>query len=116
MKTFVVAAALALATVTGVSAQEAGAGACEGLVTGNQVGVDYEGHCILVEPEKGPVQGVFVRRVEDLDGVTLEGVVIMHTADGWELVEDEFIEPVEGDVSNIAVGDGWHRELDPTDG
>jgi hypothetical protein len=115
MKRTFVALTLFALLMAGVGSALAEDDACEGLLTGDQVGVDYEGHCILVEPEKGPVQGVIVRRVEDLDGVSLEGIIIMQTKDGWELVEETFYTPITNDLKTVAVGDGWHMELDPTE-
>jgi len=56
-----------------------------------------------------------VRRVEDLDGVSLEGIVIMNTKDGWKIVEEEFYTPLTEDLKTVAVSDGWHMEMDPAE-
>lgn len=75
-------------------------------------GLDYKGYCIVPEPEKGPVQGIFVRRVEDLGGVTVDCIVLIHASSGWKIADDECVSEVRGDFSTVAVGDGWHMALD----
>ncbi len=89
---------------------------CSNLLTGDQIGVEYKGHCILVEPDKGPVQGIFVRTVEDLDSVTKEGIVIMHTDKGWVVADDLFTVDISNkQFARTAVGDAWHMTLDPVE-
>jgi hypothetical protein len=97
----------------GVFAKAQGVDPCSGLLQEGEVGLDYKGHCIIPDPAKGPVQGIFVRRVEDLDDVTIEGIVLMFTDKGWILVPEEFIAPVDGgSFATTAVEDGWHMVVD----
>jgi hypothetical protein len=88
---------------------------CTGLLEEGEVGLDYKGHCIIPDPAKGPVQGIFVRRVEDLDAVTLDGIVLMHTDKGWVLVPEEFVTPITNDYKTVAVEDGWHMVVEKDD-
>jgi len=98
--------------LTGVNAQGQKADPCEGLDAEGNPTVVYQDHCIQIEPSKGPVQGVFGRRIEDLSSVTLEGPVIVHTTEGWVVVDAEFTTDAGEQFANVAVGDSWHMEVD----
>lgn len=110
----VISIALALASVNASQASQENA--CADLLTGDQAGIDYQGHCVLVEPEKGPVQGIWVATTENLDGVTKECIVIIHTATGWKLADDTcVVDGTDTTYATVAVTDGWHMALDPTE-
>jgi hypothetical protein len=119
MRKFIVAIAIFLVSWYGAtaaiiaSANAQASDPCVGAVPAGDIGLNYEGHCVLVEPEKGPVQGILVKRVEDLDNVVIYGIIIAHTEEGWRILDDEFAEDVEGEFATAAVGDGYHIELDP---
>jgi hypothetical protein len=108
---FVLAALLALG-LTGVSAQEVSQDPCANNLEKGQIGVPFKNHCLLVEPEKGPVQGCIVKRtvVEDLDSkaVLAEGVVLIHYNDGesdtWS-VAGIFNDDVTGETTGDELGD-----------
>jgi hypothetical protein len=112
MKGLVLAGVLFLTMLTGVSAQR-NVDPCslvdipEGAPT-----VVYENHCIMVQPEKGPVQGIIVFRGEGLEGfLQARGIIIAFTQDGWVIWDQEFVG--RGDVfEDTQPGDGWHMELD----
>lgn len=72
-------------------------------------------HSILIEPEKGPIQGLVVKIEDDLDGRRFWGVVVVKTDEEWVKL-DEFIEyPATGSYQNVRVGDPFVMEIETLD-
>jgi hypothetical protein len=64
---------------------------CAGVkLAGNEVGLNYEGHCVAAQTDGPPIQSVIVQRTEDLDGVEVVGILIVRTLDGWVIADTEF--------------------------
>jgi hypothetical protein len=85
------------------------------LGNGDEIIVEYQGEQILVEPEKGPVQGIVVEKVDNLKGSTVEGIVIIETRDGWVVSDENFLTDAEGAWANTRVAQGYHVILEPTE-
>lgn len=85
------------------------------LPSGDEIILDYQGHQILVEPEKGPVQGIIVEKVDNLEGATVEGIVIIETRDGWVVADENFLTAADGAFANTTVAQGYHIILEPTE-
>jgi hypothetical protein len=86
---------------------------CAGEVAENEVGFNYEGHCVLADRNGPPVQSVVVSRSETLDGISVSGVLVIRTSEGWKLSPLEFV--TDKDVEFAEVGDVGHLIVDTTE-
>jgi hypothetical protein len=86
---------------------------CAGEVADTEVGFNYEGHCILADKNGAPVQSVIIARSETLDGIRVQGVLVIRTTEGWKLSPLEFI--ADRDVEFAEVGDVGHLLVDTTE-
>jgi hypothetical protein len=86
---------------------------CAGEVADNEVGFNYSGHCVLADRNGPPVQSVIVSRSETLDGISVSGVLVIRTVDGWKLSPLEFV--TETDVEFAEVGDVGYLLVDTTE-
>jgi hypothetical protein len=78
---------------------------CAGLdLAANEVGLNYEGHCVGVREDGPPVQSIIVSRTEGLDGVEhVTGILVIHTRDGWVIGSEPFW--TDRDVAGLEIGD-----------
>lgn len=79
-----------------------------------------DGTQIMVEPPKGPVQGIIsVRHEEIVAGevrISIGGFAGIQTADGWQAAGHDFYFDATGTEFSVAeVEDGWHIVLDKTE-
>jgi hypothetical protein len=86
---------------------------CAGEVADNEVGFNYSGHCVLADKNGAPVQSVIVARSETLDGIKVQGVLVIRTPEGWKLSPLEFV--TEKDVEFAEVGDVGYLLVDTTE-
>lgn len=80
-----------------------------------------DGTEIMVEPEKGPVQGIISQRNEVIEAgevrVYVGGFVAFQGNDGWVGVEQPFYFDATGtDFADAQVTDGWRIVIDSTEG
>ncbi len=104
MRMTIVALLVFLGTITLMLAAPAKAqdDPCAGeALTANEVGLNYQGHCVVADKTGPPVQTVTVMRVEDLDGVrSIRGIVLIKTADGWVIAGQEFVDDADQEVGS----------------
>lgn len=112
MKRFLLACAFGLSFATPALAQD---DPCSGVdLAANEVGLNYQGHCVAADDSGPPVQSIIVQRTEDLDGAkSVFGIVLVRTIDGWKVEPDEFY--TDKDIDAAEVGDGGHLVIDEGD-
>lgn len=110
LKTFLLACSLFSCTIAGAQAQT---DPCSGTdIAANEVGLVYEGHCLVATTDGPSVQSVVVKRIEDLDGATVLGVLLIRTQDGWVVSGETFY--ADQGVADAEVGDGGYLVVDGT--
>ncbi len=101
-----VALALALLAATGIWAV-AQDDPCAGQeLNEDEIGLNYQGHCLPVDNDGPAVQAVIISRTEDLDGFSATGIVVVRTAvDTWVIQPTPFLVLAADDVQ---VGDSGY--------
>lgn len=91
---------------------EAQSDACSGqTLEKDEIGVEYQNHCIAVDTTGPPVQSVIVQRTEGLDGAeSVHGILVVRTIDGWKVEPDEWF--ADKGIDKAEVGDSGYLLID----
>ncbi len=68
----------------------------------DEIGLNYDGYCVAADLDGPSVQPLIVSVTEDLGGTHALGILIVRTADGWEIAEPAFYV---ADAEDMDVGD-----------
>ena len=76
----------------------------------NEVGLNYQGYCVVADNDGSPVQSLIVRRTETLSGIHITGILLVYTLDGWMVSGEEFV--TDRNVENVQVTDSGYLLID----